>query len=382
MKNTPNGHSGRFLEVDEAMQQEYCKFVGCDPMDKRLRKFTMRQQIERFARNVAFWELQSTVVVNETSHLQRVFAIANGTCHIQKEINNRFDKVIVETIMERANEIVDFEKYWEGRTYRKKQIGVALKKRVWQKEFGDQFAFGKCPCCCSKEIDVWDFETGHVIAECKAGPNKLENLRPICHKCNKGMGSRHWDEYASQFDDLQKELAMMDAVRKYTKMPLPSMGRMCIISVEEMSCSYNEESMKNELRYESFTDIDPNAFPARNGPFEPEMQVLPIILIDADKKTFRVPPWMWTFLKNEIVDSIKIATKTEETRQFFPVKVDIDSLGTEKGTNPKWLHNLKEAVLQFHQRQSRTSPNAERKKHLKNYNIFGIRRGLNCIIPS
>ena len=80
----------------------------------------------------------------------------------------------------------------------KRMITSALRKKVWDKEFGTH-SEGKCPIhnCTSilfKEQDS-AFHCGHIIPKCRGGEDILENLRPICANCNARMGCRHWDEY-------------------------------------------------------------------------------------------------------------------------------------------------------------------------------------------
>jgi hypothetical protein len=80
----------------------------------------------------------------------------------------------------------------------KRMITSALRKKVWDKEFGTH-SEGKCPIqkCTSilfKEQDS-AFHCGHIIPKCRGGEDIVENLRPICANCNARMGCRHWDEY-------------------------------------------------------------------------------------------------------------------------------------------------------------------------------------------
>ena len=40
-------------------------------------------------------------------------------------------------------------------------------------------------------ITVFDFHVGHNIPEAKGGTLSLENLRPICSRCNHSMGCQY-----------------------------------------------------------------------------------------------------------------------------------------------------------------------------------------------
>lgn len=45
------------------------------------------------------------------------------------------------------------------------------------------------------------FSGRHVIAEANGGATVLENLKPICTRCNSSMGTTNMMEFAKQFPD-------------------------------------------------------------------------------------------------------------------------------------------------------------------------------------
>ena len=74
---------------------------------------------------------------------------------------------------------------------KKKKIPVALRQQVWLEKMGKIFE-GKCKTTwCSNIITNFNFECGHNIPESKGGTLELTNLRPICTRCNKSMGSQY-----------------------------------------------------------------------------------------------------------------------------------------------------------------------------------------------
>jgi hypothetical protein len=74
---------------------------------------------------------------------------------------------------------------------RKKHIPAALREAVWIHRMGRTFE-GKCPTTwCKNTITVFDFQSGHDIPESKGGPTNLENLIPICSRCNLSMGNEY-----------------------------------------------------------------------------------------------------------------------------------------------------------------------------------------------
>jgi len=51
---------------------------------------------------------------------------------------------------------------------------------------------GKCPVSwCQNTITVFDFQSGHNIPESKGGKTDLENLIPVCGRCNLSMGNQY-----------------------------------------------------------------------------------------------------------------------------------------------------------------------------------------------
>lgn len=76
-------------------------------------------------------------------------------------------------------------------TSRLKSKGI--RNRVWEQYFGkEENKCNSCPIC--QKIPIFcnesgGFQIGHVIPKSKGGPNHLDNLRPICMKCNSEMSS-------------------------------------------------------------------------------------------------------------------------------------------------------------------------------------------------
>jgi len=80
----------------------------------------------------------------------------------------------------------------------KQKIPKALREQVWLQHMGKKFE-GKCRVSwCTNIITVFDWEAGHNIPESKGGETTLQNLRPICSRCNKSMGDQYsidqWNE--------------------------------------------------------------------------------------------------------------------------------------------------------------------------------------------
>lgn len=73
------------------------------------------------------------------------------------------------------------------------RIPLALREQVWLLWCGDKYFKHKCVVTwCENTITPFSFEVGHNIPESKGGSTNINNLRPICVKCNRSMG----DEYS------------------------------------------------------------------------------------------------------------------------------------------------------------------------------------------
>lgn len=84
--------------------------------------------------------------------------------------------------------------------YEKKKIPQHLRVEVWLKTNGETFSV-KCPVkWCTSKITVFAHECGHVVPESKGGKTTVDNLRPICGECNRGMGNNYTiDEWSIKF---------------------------------------------------------------------------------------------------------------------------------------------------------------------------------------
>ena len=73
----------------------------------------------------------------------------------------------------------------------KKKIPVALKEQLWVKRY-DRIFEAECSIkWCSNIIDVFNFHVGHDIPESKGGTLDMNNLHPICSRCNHSMSNNY-----------------------------------------------------------------------------------------------------------------------------------------------------------------------------------------------
>jgi len=93
----------------------------------------------------------------------------------------------------------------------KKTIPKALKEQVWLKWCGRNFEAKCLVKWCANKITVFDWEAGHNIPESKGGETTLDNLIPICSRCNKSMSNNYTIE---EWNKLGKEIRFDVGVRK------------------------------------------------------------------------------------------------------------------------------------------------------------------------
>ena len=83
--------------------------------------------------------------------------------------------------------------------YKKKKVPAALKTQAWYTYIGESIGETKCLCCGVISITQSDFIAGHIMPEAKGGPTTVENIRPICTKCNLSMGTRNMRDYMAEY---------------------------------------------------------------------------------------------------------------------------------------------------------------------------------------
>jgi 5-methylcytosine-specific restriction endonuclease McrA len=74
---------------------------------------------------------------------------------------------------------------------RKQKIPRALREQVWLTYVGKKFDSKCFVGWCGNIISAFNFEVGHNIPESKGGTLNIDNLRPICTKCNRSMGNMY-----------------------------------------------------------------------------------------------------------------------------------------------------------------------------------------------
>ena len=74
---------------------------------------------------------------------------------------------------------------------KKGKIPKAIREQVWIQNFGEKFKHKCYVCWCKNKITVFDFHVGHDIPESKGGGLAVDNLKPICARCNLSMSDNY-----------------------------------------------------------------------------------------------------------------------------------------------------------------------------------------------
>jgi 5-methylcytosine-specific restriction endonuclease McrA len=89
--------------------------------------------------------------------------------------------------------------------YKKKNIPKAVREQVWLASYGKTFE-NKCKIkWCANVINVFDFQCGHNIPESKGGQTVVENLIPLCSRCNQSMNNIYSIDEWNKFGKEKKE---------------------------------------------------------------------------------------------------------------------------------------------------------------------------------
>jgi 5-methylcytosine-specific restriction endonuclease McrA len=85
----------------------------------------------------------------------------------------------------------------------KAKIPKALREQIWLRDLGRKYE-GKCKIVwCENKMTVFDFQCGHDIPESHGGETILQNLVPICSRCNLSMSNTYT---IKQWNQLSKPL--------------------------------------------------------------------------------------------------------------------------------------------------------------------------------
>ena len=73
----------------------------------------------------------------------------------------------------------------------KKAIPKAIREQCWLQVFGKRYEHKCYINWCENDITVFDFHVGHDNPESKGGTLDVDNLKPICARCNLSMSNNY-----------------------------------------------------------------------------------------------------------------------------------------------------------------------------------------------
>lgn len=86
-----------------------------------------------------------------------------------------------------------------------------MRMRVWYNAFVD--AYGYC-FCCNKDIQIYNFECGHIVSVYDNGESTIKNLLPICKHCNLDMGKTNMNVYmANKIPNIKNDMHLLSNVK-------------------------------------------------------------------------------------------------------------------------------------------------------------------------
>jgi len=119
IKQTPNltiepHHTIRknyYTDLNIELRQKYKQFVGVDSKDQSYLNFTIEQQVERYAKNYAFWLLEEPKIDDLQTTTGKIFVksyiVNNALSELRTRIDKMFDKDTQNKIYTLATKIVN-----------------------------------------------------------------------------------------------------------------------------------------------------------------------------------------------------------------------------------------------------------------------------------
>jgi len=88
--------------------------------------------------------------------------------------------------------------------YKKKTIPKAIREQCWIQSFGKSFEHKCYVSWCENMINPFDFHVGHDKPESQGGTLDVNNIKPICARCNLSMSDNYtiteWDKLSEKKD--------------------------------------------------------------------------------------------------------------------------------------------------------------------------------------
>jgi hypothetical protein len=163
-----------------------------EEFDKDIQEF-LNKKIELYNKKIK----EQPYLKIDINEYKIMIGIYNTLSNMQFLKDNEKVNVVSNHLME-IMELSDFVKEQEKTIPQKrKQIPKKVREDLWKTYFGKTF-IGKCYVC-EQEIEINNFEAGHVQAAARGGLDDISNLKPVCRGCNIAMGFMNMEEYKETY---------------------------------------------------------------------------------------------------------------------------------------------------------------------------------------
>lgn len=94
-------------------------------------------------------------------------------------------------------------------------IPKTMKRLVWIQSYGMSLE-GECLCCKRQIMFDQEWDCGHIIAVANGGETKMYNLRPLCQKCNRSMGSMNMNDFIAEYNKFRNSELKQEHIENIT----------------------------------------------------------------------------------------------------------------------------------------------------------------------
>lgn len=124
----------------------------------------------------------------------------------------------------------------------KQKIPEAVRDSVWNYWVGSDKAQDACFCCSQNIIQRGTYQCGHIQSEKLGGEVNLQNLRPVCQKCNTSMGTKNMVEFMKTYGyPIRKDFNIMKTAAAAAKAPLMKAPPRPGIDIQKLSMAELKE---------------------------------------------------------------------------------------------------------------------------------------------
>lgn len=136
---------------------------------------------------------------------QYITDIKNINNNINKNINNNSNEFDIKMKKNKTIQI--------NNVYSKKKIPKKIKEQIWINYNGEKYS-GKCAIrWCSTKLNVWNFQAGHNIPESKGGSIEVDNLVPICDRCNLSMSNTYTIDEWNKKGSITEKITLSNKIK-------------------------------------------------------------------------------------------------------------------------------------------------------------------------